>query len=485
MPGRRFGPRRRRRQPPRCDFGNTRPMPPAPLAPQMFCKSPLFVRRVQVPELREVRPDTAHMAAYTQLPEALAVIFEGPSDDEDFLGFRVSSPMGFSEDSMNSEDSGKADLRFRSKYITDELLHIFIDSDSDEEFEGFSTSGSSRVKTSTYSEENSDEDIGFYSDGECPDPPKRRSSGLCVAFRFPMKKTPGSLKRRRSSASQIRPMALKHGPFLKSAVRHLEDTAITSEEEARSKAQSQVLSKRARNIQENKAMLAKLFAEMPSIAALEPTTPTQKKKVSPKKRVSEGLSERRNPTRSARPPEHFGREEPLASLTKAKPTSSFQDVDVHKLMEVDDELRVEMQSDRKRRSRKCHWVRPVDDISREELDNVADRPRDKILDKENGSTCHQCRQKTLDTKTVCRSSFCHGVKGQFCGPCLRNRYGEDVRTALLDPTWECPICRGVCNCSLCRKRDGRCATGSLTRLAKHYGHDSVREYLDSLKEQLS
>lgn len=25
------------------------------------------------------------------------------------------------------------------------------------------------------------------------------------------------------------------------------------------------------------------------------------------------------------------------------------------------------------------------------------------------------------------------MRGQFCGPCLRNRYGEDVRTALLDP----------------------------------------------------
>lgn len=50
-----------------------------------------------------------------------------------------------------------------------------------------------------------------------------------------------------------------------------------------------------------------------------------------------------------------------------------------------------------------------------------------------GNTCHQCRQKTIDTKTVCRNQGCGGVRGQFCGPCLRNRYGEDVRTALLDP----------------------------------------------------
>ena len=85
-----------------------------------------------------------------------------------------------------------------------------------------------------------------------------------------------------------------------------------------------------------------------------------------------------------------------------------------------------------------------------------------------GVTCHQCRQKTIDTKTICRDPDCWGVRGQvrcfelnnlgfilvvitvinfkqrreetshslffqFCGPCLKNRYGEDVRVALKDP----------------------------------------------------
>lgn len=54
-----------------------------------------------------------------------------------------------------------------------------------------------------------------------------------------------------------------------------------------------------------------------------------------------------------------------------------------------------------------------------------------------GSTCHQCRQKTMDTKTICRNEGCGGVRGQFCGPCLRNRYGEDVKSALLDPVSIC------------------------------------------------
>lgn len=54
-----------------------------------------------------------------------------------------------------------------------------------------------------------------------------------------------------------------------------------------------------------------------------------------------------------------------------------------------------------------------------------------------GSTCHQCRQKTTDTKTNCRNPECVGVRGQFCGPCLRNRYGEEVHDALLNPVRTC------------------------------------------------
>ena len=62
-------------------------------------------------------------------------------------------------------------------------------------------------------------------------------------------------------------------------------------------------------------------------------------------------------------------------------------------------------------------------------------------DKDNGTTCHQCRQKTLDTKTICRSGRCRGHKGQFCGTCLKKRYGQDAREALKDPDWSCPVCR--------------------------------------------
>lgn len=251
------------------------------------------------------------------------------------------------------------------------------------------------------------------------------------------------------------------------------------------KVQPQVLSKRDKNIQENKAMLAKLFADLSSVTPL--TTPQKRKRASetwsPRRTVKEGEG-RRNPSRKARPPDNFGLEKRSESPTRQ--SRAVKVIDIRKLVEVDDELRAEG-TDRKRRgsSRKRRSVvRPVHDITQEELDNVAERAKDKILDKENGSTCHQCRQKTLDTKTVCRSGYCVGVKGQFCGPCLRNRYGEDVRDTLLNPTWECPLCRGVCNCSLCRRREGRCATGNLVRLAQYNGHGNVQEYLESIQKNL-
>ncbi|XP_014033704.2 cell division cycle-associated 7-like protein isoform X6 [Salmo salar] len=233
-------------------------------------------------------------------------------------------------------------------------------------------------------------------------------------------------------------------------------------------------------------LLAKLFADLTNMAELPPST--MKRRVSemptPRRRgVYEG-GERRNPSRAARPPEKFGVEE--RSTSPSRHNRSVRTICVRKLLEVNDEL---SRSGKKRRAssgkrRKITHVRSVDEITEEELDNVAEGAKDKILDKDHGSTCHQCRQKTLDTKTVCRSGVCSGGKGQFCGPCLRNRYGEDVRSALLDPDWECPLCRGICNCSLCRRREGRCATGQLVHLAQHKGHSNVQDYLESIQKDL-
>uniref|UniRef100_A0A3B5MTE1 Cell division cycle associated 7 like n=1 Tax=Xiphophorus couchianus TaxID=32473 RepID=A0A3B5MTE1_9TELE len=284
---------------------------------------------------------------------------------------------------------------FKSKYITAELAHLFTQSDSEEEFEGFS-------------EDEAEEDRGCFKDlGVSPCPRLRRN------------KSSGNQKKQNKNCSVF-------------------------------------LQKRKRISQ----------------------------KVSPQKRKfkSDVGSERRNPSRKARPPENFGVEEKPEPARIRKPRT----LDIWRLMEVDEE-RIDGRKKKKRspKSRKSQFmVKSVDEITDEDLENVAYRSKDKIWDKDNGSSCHQCRQKTLDTKTVCRSGYCVGVKGQFCGPCLKNRYGEDVRTVLLDPTWSCPICRGMCNCSLCRKKEGRCATGTLVALARYNGHDNVHEYLESIQKEL-
>ncbi|KAF7691364.1 cell division cycle-associated 7-like protein [Silurus meridionalis] len=431
------------------------------------------------------------------MKKALVDIFEGPSDEEEFLGFEGASSGQFSEesrDSLHSQTSWKPVLRFRSKFITDELAQVFMDTDSEGEFEGFGKEESSLLNSwmspmDCEPEEDSD-DIGFYSDDDDDDDlvsAKRRSSGLCVAFRFPAKKSSQPVKRsRKRRGGGADSSAQKNRKVEKSSrVPDSDSEEEEKEEDKREKvklteADVQILSQRAKNIQENKAMLAKLFADLTSLPDLsEKTTPMKKKKQqTPRKRLSEVQGERRNPSRKARPPEHFGIEQEPVESTKPRKSVEF---DLKKLMEIDEELRVNRDTPR-RKFRKRSSLRMPEDITEEELDNVADRAKDKILDKENGSTCHQCRQKTLDTKTECRNPYCQGVKGQFCGPCLRNRYGEDVRKALLDPTWECPLCRGICNCSLCRKRDGRCATGALTHLAKYYGYNNVKEYLESLQK---
>ncbi|KAL3525736.1 hypothetical protein ACH5RR_014108 [Cinchona calisaya] len=99
----------------------------------------------------------------------------------------------------------------------------------------------------------------------------------------------------------------------------------------------------------------------------------------------------------------------------------------------------------------------------------------RIYDPVNGKTCHQCRQKTLGHRTHC--SKCDKVQGQFCGDCLYMRYGEHVLEAKQNPNWICPVCRGICNCSLCRQAKGWPPTGSLYRKISTLGFKSVAHYL--------
>ncbi|XP_057824788.1 uncharacterized protein LOC131036819 [Cryptomeria japonica] len=102
----------------------------------------------------------------------------------------------------------------------------------------------------------------------------------------------------------------------------------------------------------------------------------------------------------------------------------------------------------------------------------------RVYDSENGKTCHQCRQKTLEFMASCRN-----VKGgktctmNFCPKCLLNRYGEKVEEASKSEEWKCPRCRGICNCSICMKKQGCVPTGILSHAAKATGFASVSDLL--------
>ncbi|KAJ7322396.1 hypothetical protein JRQ81_018683, partial [Phrynocephalus forsythii] len=386
----------------------------------------------------------------------LADIFNASSDDEDFLGFRSDVPM----ETLSLEDSCEG---FKS------LPPRKQEEDSDPENDPL-----------PLMVEEEDEEKACL---------KRRSFGLRVALQFPPKK---SIEK---TSSKHCLMDNKNFPSFTQA-KH-DKTWEKVEPEVASpgsgedpkevpEENSSALLKRAMNIKENKAMLAQLLAELNSIPDLLPVktpTSTPKQKKTPRRTFSEGQIERRtNPTRNARPPEKFAVENFAASALRfAEQLRSYRQQNLLKKRLKGGKFVVS----KRRRSSKYGSSRPVEEITDEDLENVAITVKDKIYDKVLGSTCHQCRQKTIDTKTVCRNEGCGGVRGQFCGPCLRNRYGEDVKSALLDPDWICPPCRGICNCSYCRKRDGRCATGMLIHLAKFYGHDNVKEYLESLQKQLA
>ncbi|XP_024521599.1 cell division cycle-associated 7-like protein [Selaginella moellendorffii] len=100
---------------------------------------------------------------------------------------------------------------------------------------------------------------------------------------------------------------------------------------------------------------------------------------------------------------------------------------------------------------------------------------ERIYDAFSGKTCHQCRQKTVGLRTFCYE--CESLHGQFCGDCLFMRYGENVKEALADKSWKCPVCRGICNCSICRTRKGWAPTGNLYRTALRMGYKSVAHFL--------
>uniref|UniRef100_A0A1D1ZVX1 Zinc-finger domain-containing protein n=1 Tax=Auxenochlorella protothecoides TaxID=3075 RepID=A0A1D1ZVX1_AUXPR len=96
----------------------------------------------------------------------------------------------------------------------------------------------------------------------------------------------------------------------------------------------------------------------------------------------------------------------------------------------------------------------------------------RIYDSENGTTCHQCRQKTVEVKAKCTKCTLY-----FCPRCLENRYKQFVAEVNALGDWQCPRCTSICNCSNCRKKQGLEATGILASVARTAGFESVSELL--------
>lgn len=162
-------------------------------------------------------------------------------------------------------------------------------------------------------------------------------------------------------------------------------------------------------------------------------------------------------------------------LKRSRSCHENDDFDIFEVIQKRHPIRIRLKS-RREVNRQPRVVPSVDLVTQADLSKIATKLTDKIYSS-TGTTCHQCRQKTLDTKTICRSETCVGIRGQFCGMCLKNRYGEDAATCLLARDWICPPCRNICNCSFCRAKAGKPATGILTPSAKSSGYNSVHDYL--------
>ncbi|KAG9299940.1 hypothetical protein G9A89_009668 [Geosiphon pyriformis] len=107
----------------------------------------------------------------------------------------------------------------------------------------------------------------------------------------------------------------------------------------------------------------------------------------------------------------------------------------------------------------------------------------RIYDSVEGSSCHQCRQKTVEEKVRCTRILENGKQCTLMmdNRCLSARYGESVKEAKHSGCWECPKCRGICNCSNCLGKKGLAATGILYYTAVEHGYSNAKEYLAATK----
>ncbi|OWF39363.1 cell division cycle-associated protein 7-like isoform X1 [Mizuhopecten yessoensis] len=264
---------------------------------------------------------------------------------------------------------------------------------------------------------------------------------------------------------------------------------------------------RNKNLEDNKVMLDKLLHDLKGTTSQPVERPARKTRAV---KSMEMLPTRRNPSRNARytPLDEYSiahrrqRRGSVSSSISSSSSATSPSSSPNKLFvrfgffqkstgrpdEADETDSMNSDNDEeeptlpKRAHRIVHDSRPAEDITEDDIEMVAELVSEKKYDSFYGTSCHQCRQKTNDMKTICRSGHCIGVRGQFCGPCLRNRYGENAKEALKNESWSCPPCRKICNCSFCRKKNGKGCTGILIHMARTHGFSDVNAYLQSLKK---
>nr|XP_043639877.1 cell division cycle-associated protein 7-like [Erigeron canadensis] len=105
---------------------------------------------------------------------------------------------------------------------------------------------------------------------------------------------------------------------------------------------------------------------------------------------------------------------------------------------------------------------------------------DHIKETLTGSFFTMCQQKTYTAyvafKNLEKTKPCP-IK--YCKKCLLNRYGEKAEDVELLDQWDCPKCKGICNCSTCMKKRGQQPTGQLAKMGKAGGFSSVLDLIDA------
>ncbi|XP_058214064.1 uncharacterized protein LOC131325685 isoform X1 [Rhododendron vialii] len=194
-------------------------------------------------------------------------------------------------------------------------------------------------------------------------------------------------------------------------------------------------------------------------------------KPEPKKRLKKDPSQKKPSSTSSDPPRRSSRLQTVERVvyvekrTPKKKARESEEIEIH--IEEGSKPEIYTEEDMKLLGdSKTAWTLMVDGYGED---------GERIYDPFYGKSCHQCRQKTLGHRTSC--STCTSVQGQFCGDCLYTRYGENILEANQNPSWICPVCRGICNCSRCRRAKGWAPTSSLYKKVTKIGFKSVAHYL--------